>query len=98
MRYGLTLIMRCADVNYFLTLTSKAHFGAQQIWSWGSSARPLIIKSILTRSALCSLVELVAHAPEQFRIRIFCDDLVELRLQIGGQTDIIKQNILHAPH
>ena len=33
---------------------------------------------------LCSLVELVTHAPEQLRIRIFCNDLVELRLQIGG--------------
>ena len=47
---------------------------------------------------LCLLVELVMHAPEQLRIRIFCDDLVKLRLQMGSETDIIKQNILHVPH
>ena len=50
------------------------------------------------RGKMCLLVELVTHAPEQVRIRIFCDDLVELRLQIASETDIIKQNILHAPH
>ena len=44
-----------------------------------------------------SLVQFVAHAAEQFRIRMFGDDLVELRLQVGGQADIVEQNVLHAP-
>jgi hypothetical protein len=37
MQCGLTLNVRCAYVNYFLTLTSNAHVGEQQVLSFGLS-------------------------------------------------------------